>query len=210
MNSELYFSVDIETNGLMPGFNSMISLGAVAFDLQTGQEYGTFLQNLVPDPDTVEDPGTMEWWKGFPLKYIEATTNPLPPAEVLLNYATWWQGLAGDKTAVFSYWKPAFDGAFIRYYRYKFLKQQTNRFSDGVDIKTLAATALGWAYSDTKIETVPESYKGGLFHSHNALEDAIEQKNVLVSAYSIIRTAINAPAIISKGPQPTDLLTQAQ
>ena len=45
MSKEIYFSIDVETDGPIPGPNSLLSLGAVALDNQ-GNELGTFYRNF--------------------------------------------------------------------------------------------------------------------------------------------------------------------
>jgi hypothetical protein len=74
--------------------------------------------------------------------------------------------------------------AFLRYYLFRFQGGDIfGRAGSGLDIKTLTAIALGQKFSETQIATVPEELKQTKAeHSHDALEDAIEQAHVMYNA----------------------------
>lgn len=182
--SRIIFSVDIETDGLAPGINSMISLGVAAMDMETGKISGRFKRNLEPVPDLKQDPDTMTWWKGFPEAYKKATENSLWPLVAMTDLESFVDSFGQDKP-VAAAWKPGFDLAFLRYYEIKYLSKMIfGRVGSGLDIKTVAALALGQLFSDTQIGTVPGWMKGPSTgeHTHDALEDAIEQAYVLYNA----------------------------
>lgn len=190
---EMYFSIDIETLGFIAGMHPMISLGAVAFDINTGEEFGTFHMNLnslvagmYPDKDTEE------WWKQFPEQYKEATINPKSVSEVVGTFWGWVNAIALGKKMVFAYWRSEFDGSFIRYYleRYLGLGNDKKMYSS-MDIKTMAALALGKDISDLHSSDFPETWVGANNHTHNALEDAQQQKIICVNSFKLINGAIN-------------------
>ena len=54
--TETYISTDIETDGPIPGPNSMLSFGSAAF--QGGKMISTFSANLVTLPNAAPDPRT--------------------------------------------------------------------------------------------------------------------------------------------------------
>ena len=60
-DDERYVSIDIEADGPAPEWNSMLSLGAVAF-ISEGALVDTFSANL----EAREDPKTMRWWAKQP------------------------------------------------------------------------------------------------------------------------------------------------
>lgn len=62
---EIYISCDVETDGPIPGANSMLSLGAVAFAPNRDQ-LGTFSVNLVELSGAAPDPKTEAWWATQP------------------------------------------------------------------------------------------------------------------------------------------------
>ena len=63
MSKEVYISIDIEADGPIPGGNSMLSLGAAAFELGSGNRTPIDLYevNLQPLPTATPDPDTMAW-----------------------------------------------------------------------------------------------------------------------------------------------------
>lgn len=186
---ETYISIDIETNGLCPGINSMISLGAVVFDPATGESPTSFQVNLRPLSDGIADPDTMAWWSGFPDAYAAATRDAVDPKTAMESFEFWVKAVAGENP-VACYWKSEFDGAFIRYYLFRFLGRHIfGRSGSGLDIKTITALALRQKYSETQIGKVPTDWgfpckktAGVAEHNHLAIDDAREQANVLVRA----------------------------
>lgn len=182
--SRIYFSVDIETNGLAPGINSMISLGVAAIDMDTGEIHGGFKRNLRPEPLLYVDEDTMKWWSGFPEAYKRATELAMLPMQALLDLRNWISAFKQERP-VAAAWKPGFDLAFLRYYEIKYLSGMIfGCAGSGLDIKTVAALALGQRFEDTQIGTVPDWMKGPSAgeHTHDALQDAIEQAHVLYNA----------------------------
>lgn len=191
----IYFSLDIETNGLFPGVNSMISLGAAAIDVNAKQPRiaSTFKVNLNPLRDYVVDEDTMNWWKQFPIQYMMATVAAEDPADAMRSFDKWVTETKDSDKPVGAAWKPGFDLAFINHYSGKFLNKNIfGRAGSGLDIKTLTAVALNKPFSEVKIAEVPlklkEPYYGN--HTHDAREDAIEQAFVLYNARKMLKSKI--------------------
>lgn len=185
--SKIYFSVDIETNGLAAGINSMISLGVAVIDMTNGHIVTGRKWNLLPLPDLKVDEDTMNWWKQFPQAYEAATHDAAPASEAIKQFDHWVRyicNLYKIERPVMACWKPGFDGAFVRYYTHRFLGVDIfGRAGSGLDIKTLTAIALNKSFSEVQIGTVPNELKGGFTnHSHDALEDATEQAYVMYNA----------------------------
>src|SRR5437773_4442034 len=92
--SEIYVSTDIETDGPIPGPNSMLSFGSAAYTAQK-RLVDTFSANLLTLPGATGDPGTMEWWRGQPDAWENARRDPQDPAEVMPRYVAWIKQLPG-------------------------------------------------------------------------------------------------------------------
>jgi hypothetical protein len=188
---KIYFSVDIETDGVVAGRNNMLSLGAAALDMSTGEIVGKFKNNLDTMPDLKPDYDTMNWWKMHPEAYLKAREGSLHPDWVMQGFVSWITKLAGPDSIIFA-WKPVMDLAFVRYYIHRFHptgdRLCTNsifaRQGFGLDQKTLAAIALHQSYRKTKMDSLPPSLRldeeGNVMlkHSHDALEDAVEQAHI--------------------------------
>ena len=192
---KIYISVDIETDGVVAGRNNMLSLGAVAIDMNNGEIVSTFKVNLQLVPDLIVDENTMNWWKQFPEMYKAARKNAEPPAQAMQKFVDWVLGNATEDSIIFA-WKPSFDCAFIKYYidRFHPLGKELihgaffGRYRFGLDQKTVAAIALKQPYRKTKLDSLPNSLRldeNGevmLQHSHDAMEDAYEQALILYNS----------------------------
>lgn len=188
-----YFSIDIETNGLAAGINSMISLGAAVINMENGEFVATYKWNLKPLPDLQVDASTMEWWAKHPEAYLRATEDAMDAEVAIAQFDKWVRYICeiGDiGLPVCAAWKPAFDVGFLRYYLFRFIgKDIFGRAGSGLDIKTLTAIALGQPFGETQIGTVPEYLKGSKAeHNHDALDDAIEQATVMYNACKVLRS----------------------
>src|SRR6202453_2578280 len=105
---KVYFSVDIETDGVVAGRNNMISLGIAALDMHSGKIIAKFKRNLETVSDLRPDADTMQWWKKFPEAYAKARAGAVPPAEAIQEAVNFILGLATIDSIVFA-WKPVMD-----------------------------------------------------------------------------------------------------
>lgn len=188
---EIHISVDIETDGVVAGRNNMLSLGAAAIDMSTGHLVGIFKMNLETVNDLVADADTMSWWRSFPQAYEKAREDAKHPTGVMLRFTAWVDSLSTPGSVIFA-WKPVFDLAFLRYYIHRFhprgpelcINGLFGRQGYGLDQKTVAALALKQGYRKTKMSNLPNSLRldnnAAIIanHSHDALEDAIEQAHI--------------------------------
>jgi hypothetical protein len=181
---DLFFSIDVETLGSTPGLNPMLSLGAVAVNEQ-GEYFGEFYVTLIPSVGS-PDPRTARWWEGFPAQYAEATKNQKTPQEAMREFDNWVASFGRLRgKPVMAVW-PWWDAMWIHYYEYAFLGRSIfNRRV--ICIKTLAKAFLGSAFSETGKGSIPKEWKGGIRHTHNALEDAREQAAILINVLAALK-----------------------
>ena len=171
--SEVFVSTDIETDGFVPGVNSMLSFGSAAFD-DDGRLIDTFEANLELLPEGEQNPVTMQWWQGFPEAWEMTRRDPRSPTEVMPAYVRWLESLPG-KPAFVGY--PAtFDFPFIAWYLARFAGENPFGFA-AIDIKTYAMAVLRRRqFHASSKQTLPARwFEPGLAHTHVALDDAIEQ-----------------------------------
>jgi DNA polymerase III alpha subunit (gram-positive type) len=173
MTKEVYFSIDIETDGPCPGLNSMLSLGVVALCPVRG-ELGFFEDNLKLLPEANPNPKTMsEFWSQWPQQYAATRVNVQDPADVFLRFDQWVNSFDGVPVAVA--FPAGFDFSWIWYYSNRFVGNCAFSFSC-IDLKTLAWSILGGNYRHaTKRRWPGHWFSSKLNHTHVAIEDAREQ-----------------------------------
>lgn len=186
--SEIYISVDVETDGPIPGPNSMLSLGAAAFKrIGQGQTksndfemVGTFSINIKPIDGASPDPDTAKWWEGQPEAYDLATVNQVDADEAMEKFASWVVDF-GVKP-VFVGYPAGFDFLFVYWYLIKFTGASPFSFS-ALDIKTFAMATMGIDYRDVTKRSMKPYLAVGKPHTHVALDDAIEQGELFCNLY---------------------------
>lgn len=171
---EIYVSVDVETDGPIPGPNSMLSLGAVAF-AEDGKELGSFSATLETLPGASGDPETMKWWLAPERTeaWAQARLQPKPPEAAMKQFVNWVEALPGKP--VFVAYPAGFDFLFAYWYMIRFVGRSPFSFS-ALDIKSYAMAVIGKTYRESVKKNMPKRWFAGLPpHTHNALDDAREQ-----------------------------------
>ena len=182
---DVYISADVEADGPIPGPYSMISFGlavAATYDGRTfarrDPEATTFYAELRPisdeyDADALAVSG---------LDRDRLLREGRDPAEAMTSAAGWVRSVAAAEGGkpVFVAYPLGFDWMFLYWYFVRFAETGSpfghSRF---LDLKTLYAARSG--------ETVTRSVKGRMPrhllsrrpHTHNALDDAMEQAELL-------------------------------
>jgi hypothetical protein len=170
--AEVYVSTDIETDGFLPGENSMLSLGSAAY-LPDGRLVGTWTANLETLPDGKVNPRTAQFWAGLPEAWAACRANPRDPAEAMPEYVAWLRALPGRP--VFVGYPVTFDFSFVAWYLARFAGDNPFGFS-ALDIKSFAMAVLGCEFRQTTKRHMPrEWFAPDLPHTHVALDDALEQ-----------------------------------
>lgn len=169
--NEIYVSTDVETDGPIPGVNSMLSFGSAAY-LADKTLVSTFTANLETLPGTEADPRTVEWWRSEPEAWAACRENPEPPGVVMPQYVEWLKSLPGRP--VFVGYPAAFDFMFIYWYLIRYAGESPFSHS-ALDIKTYAMALLKKGYRESVKHNMPKRWFDPLPHTHRALDDAIEQ-----------------------------------
>lgn len=169
--AEIYLSTDIETDGPIPGPNSMLSFGSAAYTA-AGKLVDTFSANLETLPGATGDPRTMEWWQSQPDAWENARRDPQNPADVMPRYVAWIKKQPGKP--VFVAYPAGFDFLFVYWYLIRFTGDSPFSFS-ALDMKTFAMALLKCDYREATKRNMPRHWFGQQAHTHNALDDAIEQ-----------------------------------
>lgn len=169
---EIYVSIDVESDGPIPGKYSMLSLGAAAFE-ESGKLIDTFSVNLETLPDAIQDPGTMEWWAKQKDAWDAHRKNTVAPEKGMRSFLDWTSNLKGNPVCVA--YPAGFDFLFTYWYLINFTGTSPFSFSC-LDIKTLAMAALKCNYKKASKRNMPKRwFAENVSHTHVAEEDAIEQ-----------------------------------
>ncbi|HEY3359877.1 MAG TPA: exonuclease [Polyangia bacterium] len=175
--AEIYVSTDIETDGPIPGPNSLLSLASAAFTADK-ELVATFSANVLELPGAKPDPETMRWWRSQPAAWEACRAGVRPPAEVVAGYVRWLEELPG--TPVFVGYPAGYDFLFVYWYLIRFAGRSPFSFS-AIDIKTYAMALLKTDYRETVKRVMPKRWFDPHPHTHVALDDAIEQGALFIN-----------------------------
>lgn len=168
-SSELYISVDIESSGPIPGEFSLLSFGACV----VGQRLKTFYAELKPINDNFIDKAL----KVSGLSMKELKINGEKPAEAMGRFEKWILEVCAEKRAVFLAFNATFDWSFTHWYFIKFLGRDPFGIS-GLDIKAYFMGKKGVRWNETVKKNIRLHYPSKTRHTHNALDDAVEQAEI--------------------------------
>jgi hypothetical protein len=168
---EIYVSTDVESDGPIPGPHSMLSFGSAAY-LADKQLVSTFAANLETLPGADGHPATMDWWRQNPEAWNAARENPRPPDVVMPEYVSWIKSLPGQP--VFVAYPAGYDFMFVYWYLMRFAGESPFSHS-ALDMKTLAMALMKSTYRNSTKRNMPRRWFDDLPHTHQALDDAIEQ-----------------------------------
>ncbi len=171
MPPELYVSTDVESDGPIPGPNSMLSFGSAAYRADKTL-VATFEANLELLPGAAGDPRTMAWWDTQPEAWAACRANLEAPGAAMPRYLAWLKGLPGKP--VFVAYPAGYDFMFVYWYLVRFAGESPFGHS-ALDVKTLAMAMLKLDYRDSTKRNMPRRWFDDLPHTHKALDDAIEQ-----------------------------------
>lgn len=174
---EIFVSVDVETDGPCPGLNSMLSIGAYAFDAN-GEEYGAFSANLIALSGAFPDADTMEWWDTQPGAWTACRADTVPYVAAMYDFEAWLNNLPGKP--VFVAYPAGFDFTFVYYYMHLVLGRCAFGFQ-ALDVKTYAMAMMKTPFKKTTKSSMPKRWFPEDRHTHLALDDAIEQGKLFLA-----------------------------
>lgn len=180
--------IDLETLSLSNRAR-ILSIGAVAFDRNTGELGASFYCSLEPPMDAISkcivtDQSTAEWWE-----------RQSPEAKAALNLNRFGYAQALDKLLVFmrqfnqntvKVWAndPSFDCAIISHSLAAHNLKTPWRFYNERSYRTVKDLGEDLSNIDYKALDIINATK------HNALEDAMYQAKVLCHTYKILKDRI--------------------
>lgn len=179
MSQELYFSTDVESDGPIPGRNSMLSFATVVLDVD-GKEHGSFSRNLQLLEGACPDPDTMAWW-GRPENkeaWQKCRESPVDPGSAMKDYTEWVRSFPGSP--VFTAYPAGYDFLFLYWYIRAHGLESPFSFS-ALDVESYAAATLRCGYREAVERRMPDRWSLSFPHTHVALDDAREQGYLAVN-----------------------------
>ncbi|MGZ4357614.1 MAG: 3'-5' exonuclease [Gaiellaceae bacterium] len=180
--AELYFSCDVETDGPIPGIYSMLSIGMAVCgrDDDDGFEAldpdrATFYRELQPiserfEPEAVAVSG---------LDRARLAVEGAPPERAMGELVEWVREAAGERKPIFVAYPLGFDWSFAHYYFVRYAGGSPFGHAGHLDVKTLYAAKAGVPVGSVGKSSMPQHLLSTRPHTHNALDDAIEQGELL-------------------------------
>lgn len=181
---DLYISADVETDGPVPGRHSLLSFGlavAARYDgrrLQPADpEAQTFYRELRPAFEDIDS-------QALAVSGLDRTrllAEGADPTEAMSTAATWVLEVARDDHPVMVAFPLAFDWLWLQWHFLHFCaKGSPFSFSSCLDMKTLFWARQGTPIGGAGKGDLSPELRPTRRHTHNALDDAIEQAELFV------------------------------
>jgi hypothetical protein len=202
---DLYISADVETDGPIPGPYSMLSFGLAVVGSYDGRRLerrppgsDTFYRELRPISERFQD----EALAVNGLDRDRLIECGMAPAQAMEEAAQWVRRHAGDHKAVLVAYPVAFDWSFLYWYFERFVASGSPfGFSSCLDIRTLYQASAGTVHAASGQSAMPASLLPTSPHTHNALDDAIEQGELFANVFEWAarrrHTAANTPRSVA-------------
>lgn len=167
VRKEIFFSVDIESSGPIPGEYSMLSIGACLVDAPETTFERTFKPlNRNADPEALAV-------TGFTLEELEL--SGMKPKQAMTELDLWVQeACVGNAMPVFVGLNAPFDWSFVNYYFHRFCGSNPFGFT-ALDIKAYYMGVTGSSWRDTRSSAMSSRLRTTQSGNHNALQDAVYQ-----------------------------------
>jgi hypothetical protein len=206
---DLYISADVETDGPIPGPYSMLSFGLAVVGSYDGHRFDrrppggeTFYRELRPISERFQE----EALAVNGLDRSELVERGMAPEQAMEEAAQWVGQQAGEHKAVLVAYPVAFDWSFLYWYFERYAASGSPfGFSSCLDIRTLYQAAAGTVHAESGQSAMPASLLPASPHTHNALDDAIEQGELFANVFEWVarrrHAAVHAPRnVASQAP----------
>jgi hypothetical protein len=183
---DVYFSVDVEADGPIPLVHSLSSLGACVAGSFGAAEFvradpaaATFYAELQPvsdefDPEAAAVSG---------LGRAALARDGEAPSAAMTRFAAWVRETAGEGRPVFVAYPGAFDWTWVSIYLMRFASENPFGFSGVLDMKTMYATKARVRIGKASKRAMPAHLLSTRPHTHNALDDALEQADLFANLF---------------------------
>jgi hypothetical protein len=186
VTGDIYISADIEADGPIPAINSMLAFGLAVAGRFDGKRFSvtdpaanTFYRELSPISDQI-DPKALEV-SGLDRRRL--VREGADPAEAMRDATAWVAEQAGSAHPVLVGYPVVFDWMFLHWYFVRFAGESPFGFSSALDIKTMYQQKAGVTLSEAGRGDLPDFLRSDHEHTHQALDDAVEQADVFARVF---------------------------
>ena len=186
---DVYFSVDVETDGPIPGPFSMLSFAIVyagAFDGSRFYRPANYETGLYSELKPISDQFEQEALDVNGLNRDHLAQVGLTPNDAMTQAAEWVRRCAGGGDPVFVAYPLSFDWTWMYWYFVQFSNVGSPfGYSRAFDIKTAISLALGRTVGSVGRKRIPSVLQSKTPHTHHALDDAISQAEIFANIFSL-------------------------
>jgi hypothetical protein len=184
---DVYFSADVETDGPIPGEFSMLSFALVYAGRYDGttferpRDYSvSFEATLRPISERFEQ----EALDVNRLDRQQLVREGQDAAVAMANASAWLRQHAGGGTPILVAYPLSFDWTWLYWYFVRFAGTSPFNHSRCFDLKTAIAVRGQRPVSASGHDRLPPALRSSLPHTHRALDDAIEQADMLAKLFA--------------------------
>jgi hypothetical protein len=184
---DLYISVDVEADGPYPGLFSMLSLGmavAGSFDGGTFRRAATPVETFYAELAPISERFDSEAIRVSNLDRDRLIREGEPPVSAMSRAGSWIRAVAGPARPVLVAYPLGFDWMFTYYYFLAFTEEGSPfGFSSHLDMKTMYAAKARTTVGRSTKSQMEAHLLSTRPHTHNALEDALEQADLFANLF---------------------------
>lgn len=179
--ADIYFSVDVETDGPIPGPYSMLSFAMVPAGRMDGNSYTppkNYDDHLYVELKPISDEFEQAALAVNGLNRDRLSREGADPSEAMRAAADWLRARCAGGEPVLVAYPLGFDWSWIHWYFVRFVGTSPFRHSRAFDLKTAVAVSEGVPISRAGRSHLPKSLSSDHAHTHHAADDAIAQAEI--------------------------------
>ena len=186
---DVYFSADVETDGPIPGPYSILSFALVyagrfdgsRFERPSDREL-TFYRELKPISESFEP----EALRVNGLDRTKLISSGQTPERAMTDASLWIRKVAKSEQPVLVAYPLCFDWSWLYWYFMRFSAHGSPfGHSRCFDIKTAVAVKTHVPIGEAGRSRLPRYLRSERQHSHNALQDAVEQAEIFANVFEL-------------------------
>ena len=186
MIGDVYFSADIETDGPIPGPFSLLSFGIVVAGRFDGHRFerSDLSQHIYRELCPISLEFQQDALDVNGLDRNRLLLEGIAPAVAMTEAAQWIKRIAGNARPVLVAYPLSFDWSWLYWYFVRYSREGSPfNHASCFDIKTAYAVKANLPVSMANRSGMPKVLKPVALHTHNALDDAIEQAELFANIF---------------------------